>query len=104
MITKKAYTGLLILGVIVIAFSMMCSSCGPAQPYQYIQSPSGQNMVVVHDNSGDFLMEAAMFQLLMNQGGYNNVVTHYHHFPAQYGTPYNAASYRSWRTMPSRWS
>lgn len=89
---------------ICIILTALLDCCTPAQPYQYIQSPSGQTMVVVHDGGSQFVMEAAAFQLLMNSGGYNNVITHYHHYPAQYGTPYNPSTYGNWHSMPSRWT
>ncbi len=56
--------GMLAAGIIVI----ILQGCQPAQPYQYIQGPTGQNMVVVHDNGNDVLMDALIFQSLMSNG------------------------------------
>lgn len=42
-------------------------------------SSNGTQMVVVHDRSlGDMYLEYAMFNALLNSGGYNNVQNHYH--------------------------
>lgn len=70
-------------------------SCGPSQPYQYIQSPSGQQMVVVHDGGNDFLVDALIFSQL----GYSGCVDHYHHFPAQYPR-YTRSAYSNWQNVP----
>jgi len=86
--------------VLLLTAILYFYGCQPVQPYQYIQSPNGQTMVVVHDNGNDILLEAAAFQMLMNQGGYSNVITHYHSYNY---VPYSG-SYRTWRTMPARWS
>lgn len=73
-----------------------------APPYQYIQSPTGQQMVVVQDNSGvQFLMEYAMFNSLMNSGGYGTVINYYHTYPTRC-TRYNSSSYSGWRSFNGR--
>ena len=77
-------------------------ACNPAPPYQYIQSPTGQQMVVVRDDNGaEFLMEYMLFTSLMNSGGYNNVIHHYHTNTAIYPR-YNRSSYGGWKSFKGR--
>lgn len=66
------------------------------QPYSYIQSDNGQQMVVVRDNNGaQVVMEYMLFQSLMNNGGYGSVINYYHVHPKMFHT-YDR-SYSSWR-------
>lgn len=90
---------MLILTIIICWIGCGGCGCTSAQPYEYIQSPSGQQMVVVHDGRSSFVMEAMAFQMLMNSGGYNNVIHHYHSYPTMYPR-YNQSSYSGWRSMP----
>lgn len=82
-----------------------CVGCGPAvtysQPYQYIQSPTGQQMVVCYDNSGtQFLLDYMLFTSLMNSGGYGNVMSYYGRNRSSV-TIYNN-SYSSWHSFSGR--
>lgn len=91
------------LVLLSLSFSIFASSCGCGQqqyaqdpPYNYIQSPTGQQMVVVHDNNGSqFLMDYLIFSSLMGRGGYGAVINNYHSYPSRYST-YNS-SYSSWK-------
>lgn len=89
-----------VLGVIVLMlFALGWCSCGPAQPYQYIQSPTGQQMVVIHDGGNDFLVDALIFSQL----GYGGCVSHYHMYPNSYPR-YTRSAYSNWQTSPRSFS
>lgn len=94
----------------ILLLSLLVLGCNPSPvvvqqqtpPYQYIQSPTGQQMVVVQDNSGvEFLMEYAMFNSLMNSGGYGTVINYYHTYPTRC-TRYNSSSYSGWKSFNGR--
>ena len=86
---------------LVVLFALLYA-CNPAPPYQYIQSPTGQQMVVVRDDNGaEFLMEYMLFTSLMNSGGYNNVIHHYHTNTAVYPR-YNRNAYGGWKSFNGR--
>lgn len=101
--TNKGRNGLsfLIVGVLVLCFAHCMSSCTtyPAQQYEYVTSPTGVQMVRCYDGGSSFLMEVAAFNMLMNSGGYTNVVHHYHVYPSS-GVRYDSRVYSNWQTMP----
>lgn len=79
---------------------MMCS-CGPTvvstQPqYETMYGPNGQQQVVFYDNGARQVMEYAMFMSLMNNGGYNNVIHHYHE-PNYHSSAYRESDYTNYR-------
>jgi hypothetical protein len=77
--------------LIFVLLAGLLASCGVPQP-QYIQSPTGQQMVVVQDNSGSqFLVDYLMFQSL----GYGGCVSYYHAHPGYYRM-YDRNAYSSW--------
>lgn len=92
-------TAIGLVGIIVVLFVIMLveGGCQPIQPYQYIQSPGGQQMVVIHDGGNDFLVDALIFSQL----GYTGCVNHYHMYPGSYAR-YDRRSYSNWSNVPPR--
>lgn len=71
----------------------------PNNQYQIIQDPnSGQQMAVFYDNGMQMMLELAVFNSLMNSGGYGYVVHHYHDYGYR---SYNPRTYSAWRNTTS---
>jgi len=77
--------------ILALVLAVVLFGCQPAQPYQYIQSPGGQQMVVIHDGGNDFLVDALIFSQL----GYSGCVSHYHTYPNSYPR-YTRSAYSNW--------
>jgi hypothetical protein len=91
----STFTAILLLG---------CNTYQNPDPYSYIQSPTGQQMVVVHDNSGaQFVMEYMLFNSLMNSGGYGSVINYYHVHPTMFRS-YDRNYYSSWKPYRGTYS
>lgn len=73
----------------------------PSQQYQVLQGPNGAQQVAFYDNGMQQMMEYTMFMSLMNNGGYNNVIHHYHE-PYYHTHVYNSRSYGSWSRQSPR--
>lgn len=89
--------------IALIGLIMMVATISCRQQPQYYQPQAqmgwdGQQEVVrVYDNTGNsFLMNYLIYQQLMNNGGYNNVVRNYYSNPSRYGRPANT----SWNARP----
>lgn len=88
---------ILILASLVTILISSCGGCMNQQPYGYLQSPTGQQMVNCNDgNGGQFLMDLVLFNMLMHQGGYGAVINHYHSNPNGFSR-YNRSAYGNWR-------
>lgn len=86
----------LLVIALVALFAVSCGCMTSAAPYDYIQGPGGNQMVVCRDNSGtQFLMDYLLFSTLMRSGGYGAVINNYHTYPGRY--TYNPAQYRGYR-------
>lgn len=96
-----------IVAILSIATYIMTSSCngcstvGYGQPqYQVMTSPTGQQQVMFYDHGLQYMMEYTMFMSLYNNGGYNNVIHHYHDRGYSYSN-YNAVTYSGWKSNSS---
>lgn len=94
---------LLILVVISSLIFVGCGGCATpvgsygAQPYSYVQGPGGAQMVAcTGDNGMSFLMDLAMFNMLMNSGGYGAVMNQYHSYPSRFGRYAPGPGWRSY--------
>lgn len=86
---------------IPMAYSAPMSAPVVAQPvaedYQVMTSPTGARQVVFVDNGVSQVMEYALFMSLFNNGGYGNVVHHYHE-PYYHTNVYRSSNYSRWRS------
>lgn len=71
-----------------------------AQPqYQVIQDPTtGVQQAVFYDNGVQMMMELALFNSMLNSGGYSYVIHHYHDNPRYYRR-YDSRTYSRWRPV-----
>lgn len=104
----KSKSALFVAFLSLSMFSLV--SCSTAPPYEYVQSPGGQQMVACNNGNGQsFLMDLLLFNMLMSHGGYGSVINHYHSYPGRFGSygggyrhyngpAYNRSSYSSFRS------
>jgi len=60
-----------------------------------------EKVVKITDQNGQqFLMNYLLYQSLFNNGGYNNVIHHYHSAPSRY-TAYTSKSFRASKVQPT---
>ena len=87
----------------VIAFLMLfLISCQPKpEPSAVVGWDGNQKVVQVTDDNGEqFLMNYLIYQQLFSNGGYNNVVHHYHSYPQQRYRPSGNASFHAAKVQP----
>lgn len=86
-------TGLALIAILILLFTSCCGDeekKSDANVKAVEGWDNGQRVVQVTDNSGQqFLMNYLLFSTLMNSGGYNNVVHHYHSHPNTYRSTSN---------------
>lgn len=73
--------------------------------YQVITDPyTGAQQVMFYDGTQQMLMDYVLFNQLMGNGGYNNVITYYHRTPS-IRRVYEPSRYNSWKrsSAPSSW-
>ncbi len=93
-----------------VLLMVLLASCTPS-PQQYYQQQAyapmaqegydrGERVVYVRDNNGQqFLMSYLMYNQLMSNGGYNNVIHHYHSNPNAQGNRKVPKNFKRGRTM-----
>lgn len=99
---RKVFTALVF--AIVLSSVSVLTSCVYRQPYSVVQSPMGAQMVTVDYQGRTFLMEQALFNQLMNQGGYNSVINHYQKSPNTYQwyDP-TSSTFSNWQTVNTQY-